>query len=53
MLINSFATHTNNIQIKVIDSSSSRNKLRLTFVVDSKTSSRLDISDSHKIKPAP
>ena len=53
MLINSFATHTDNTQIKVIDSSSSRNKLYSTFVVDSKTSNLVHISDRHKIKSAP
>ena len=53
MLINSFVTHTDNTQIKVIDSSSSRNKLYSFFVVDSKTSNLVHISDRHKIKSAP
>ena len=52
MLINSFATHTDNTQIKIKDSSSFRKKLHSTFVVDSKTSNLLHISDRHKIKPA-
>ena len=53
MLINSFATHTDNTQIKVIDSSSSRSKLYSTFVVDSKTSNLVLVSERHKIKSAP
>ena len=52
MLIKSFATYTDNTQFKKIDSSSSRNKIHSTFVVDSKTSNLADISDRHKIKPA-
>ena len=52
MLINAFATHTDNTQIKVIDSSSSRNKLYSTFVGNSKTSNLTHISDRHKIKSA-
>ena len=52
MLINSFATHTDNTQIKVTDSSSSRNKLYSTFLVDSKTSNLVHIFDRHKIKSA-
>ena len=52
MLINAFATHTDNTQIKVIDSSSSRNKLYSTFVGNSKTSNLAHISDRHKIKSA-
>ena len=52
MLINSFVTYTDNTQIKV-DSPSSRNKLHSSFVVDSKTSNLVHISDRHKIKPAP
>ena len=50
MLINSFFTHT---EIKVIDSSSSRNKLHSTFVVDGKTSNLVHISVRRKTKPAP
>ena len=50
MLINSFVTHTDNTQFKVIDSYSCRNKLYSTFVVDSKTSNLVYISDTHKIK---
>ena len=53
MLINSFATHTDNTQIKIKDSSSFRKKLHSTFVVDSKTSNLVHISDRHKIKSAP
>ena len=53
MLIKSFVTHTDNTQLKVTDSSSSRNKLHLTFVVDSKTSNLVHISHKHKIKSAP
>ena len=53
MLINSYATHTDNTQIKVIDSSNSRNKLYFTFAVDSKTSNLVHISERHKIKSAP
>ena len=53
MLINYFATHTDNTQIKVIDSSISRNKLYSTFVVDIMTTNLVHISDRHKIKPAP
>ena len=52
MLINSFATHTDNIQIKIIDSFSCRNKLYSTFVVDSMMSNHVYISDRHKIKSA-
>ena len=53
MLINYFATHTDNTQIKVIDSSSSRNKLYSTFVVDSKMPYLVHTSDRQKIKSAP
>ena len=52
MLINSFATHTDNTQIKVKDSSNSKNKVHSTFVVGSKTSNLVHICDRHKIKPA-
>ena len=50
MIIISFVTHTDNTQIKVIDSYSSRNKLYSTFVVYTKTSNLVHISDRHKIK---
>ena len=53
MLINVSATHTDNTQIKVIDSSISTNKLYPTFVVDSKTSNLVHISNRHKINSAP
>ena len=53
ILINSFATHTDNNQMKVLDSSSSRNELYLTFVIDNVTSNLVRISDRHKIKSAP
>ena len=47
MIISSFVTRTDNTQIKVIDSYSSRNKLYSTFVVYSKTSNLVHISDRH------
>ena len=47
MLINSFATHRNN-QSKVVDSSSSINKLYSTFIADS-MSNLAHMSDRHKI----
>ena len=53
MLINSFATHTENNQNKVIDSSSFINKLYSTFAVDSMISNLVQVSDRHKIKSAP
>ena len=53
MLINSFATHTENTQIKVIDSSSFINKLYSTLAVDSMISNLVHASDRHKIKSAP
>ena len=45
--LNSFTTHTDNSQIKLIDSSSSRNKLYSAFPVDSMLSSLVHISDRH------
>ena len=53
MLINYFATHTENNQIKVIDSSSFINKLYSSFAVYSMISNLVHVSDRHKIKSAP
>ena len=48
-----FFCHTQTIKNKVIDSSSSKNKLYSTFVVDGIMSNLALISDRHKIKSAP
>ena len=53
MLINSFVTHTDNIQIKVTGSPNFRYKLYSTFVVNSMIPNLVHISDRHKIKSAP
>ena len=50
ILINCFATHKQH-PIKVIDSSSFRNKLYSTFVVDSMMSDLVHISDRHLRSP--
>ena len=46
-------THTDNIQIKVIDSSSSRNKLYSASAVNSMMSNLVHNSERHKIKSPP
>ena len=48
-----FFCHTQTMEIKVIDSSSSKYKLYSTFLVDGMTSNLALISDRHKIKSAP